>query len=67
MQIDVFEDFLYVSLHQKNFIVRIYKFGLENNITTLEVGLTRISDLAIYQMNKQYVFCKFHRISILIM
>lgn len=54
-RIDVFEDFLYVSLHQKNFVLRVHKFGLEN-MTRIEAGATRVADLAIYQGNKQYIF-----------
>ena len=51
-RIDVFEDFLYVALNQKSNIIKVNKFGAEN-ITILEIGSSRVTDLAIFQENKQ--------------
>ena len=61
-KVDVFEDYLYVAMHQNNTVVRLNKFGFYG-VSTLEAGLTRISDLVIYQENKQYVsgrVCEIH-------
>ena len=53
LKMDVFEDFLYIAMSYNNTVTRLHKFGARQP-TSLEVGLTRISDLVIYQENKQY-------------
>lgn len=57
-RIDLFEDFLYVTFHQRNFIRRMNKFG-NGNYTNLETGINRIADLVIFQEHKQLLIGKF--------
>lgn len=57
-KLDVFEDFLYVVLNQEHSVAKLNKFGAEN-FTMLEAGMMRISDLSIFQENKQIAHGKY--------
>ncbi|XP_067123645.1 low-density lipoprotein receptor-related protein 1 isoform X3 [Centruroides vittatus] len=50
--IDVFEDFLYITTFPSNAIIKLHKFG-HGNITYLVKGLNKASDILIIHENKQ--------------
>ncbi|XP_023237418.1 low-density lipoprotein receptor-related protein 1-like [Centruroides sculpturatus] len=50
--IDVFEDFLYITTFPSNAIIKLHKFG-HGNITYLVKGLNKASDIIIIHENKQ--------------
>ena len=58
---DLFEDYLYIAMQHNNTLVRLDKFGFLSS-SPLEAGLTRISDLVVFQENKQYVLGKSRKI-----
>ncbi|XP_068084350.1 prolow-density lipoprotein receptor-related protein 1 [Anabrus simplex] len=51
-KLDVFEDYLYVTMYRTNNIARLNKFG-HGNLTFLVQGLNRASDLVVVQEQKQ--------------
>ncbi|KAI9558491.1 hypothetical protein GHT06_015278 [Daphnia sinensis] len=51
-KLDVFEDTIFMVMHQTHGIARINKFG-QGNPTTLVSGLNRASDIIVVQENKQ--------------
>lgn len=53
-RVDLFEDYLYIAFYQNSTVLRLNKFG-HNDIQTFEAGITKVSDLVVYQENKQYV------------
>ena len=51
-KLDVFEDALFLVMHQTHGVARLSKFG-QGNLTTLVSGLNRASDIIVAQENKQ--------------
>lgn len=49
---DVFEDTLFLVMHQTHGVARLHKFG-HGNLTTLVSGLNRATDILVVQQNKQ--------------
>ena len=50
-KLDVFENYVYFSTYQHNKILKINKFG-DGNVSEIAEEITRISDIAIMQVNK---------------